>query len=1461
MPSSPQAQPVRRSSRPRRDWGRTFARLFCLIFALIGAVPLTGGLLLRSEPLQNWAADETSRLLREQLGVEATFSVELSLIPLRLAVTGLQVPATDGGSPALRSELIAVSPRFFSLLAGRIDVGDIEIEDTAIRLVIEGEEIKNVAFRFPDTSSDGPELNRAPFRSLALTNASLDLVVDDKHIVTDAIDIDAITEKDLAFDVALHLAGARLHSQRSPEEEAGPQESTLHDDDRICELDLRVFLSKEEVLVRRLSLLAALDQNPAPETAPSCDELEDERVALRLSQFKITPQKSGAPHLRGHAMTRVPLAVVNRFTTGLDASGWIGFSGDITLNGESRLPEVNGRLSGDKLKIVGKRAGDKLSAQVLVNGDVIQVPQLQASWANGQARIEGVRIAPFEKGIPLSVDKIYTKEIDLPGVLSSIDVTQHAWVDWNFGDTEVTKIRGTVSPFYLDGGVAGKTHDFMVWDRGFDDPAHVPMLGLKNANITGRFRATQRGLEFYSCDVRFGSSQLPVELVALGLDENPLIVRLEEQGGEIDLADISPIAAIDLEGRAKLFVDLKGPMTHPALNGTLSVEDFVIEGFEAGNITESQVYFEPLFVEFSELKGERNALAYTLPQARLSFDGPAGVEFTADLKSSSFDVQEFLQVFHFDEDPRFAALAGRGIAHGSVRYLLGGPEDTCEGGRLTVEGSTRLKDVSLLGESYSEAESRFFLEWFDMEAGIRGTRLDVQHLTLRKGSGSIFGSVRLDAGGVLQGDLIGTRIPVSRVNALGELFRQTDGFITGTGRLGGTAENLAFSADLNVTRLKAGQSELGPSSITVELVPPPYQEDTSAGFTACGRAIPPPLSPGQSPQAEGSYLIAGELFGGQIAIKHLEVDPNQKLKLSGLAELKNVDLEALSSFTPLALTKTKLGSSSLSGSVNVTALYPEDLFASEARLNLSAATFKADQLELALEGNRTAIILEAGKIRSEHLALAATTNTGHRGVLDGELTINRDQQIVASLDLRPTDLGVLAAALPGVTRAQGGLSASFSLSGALAQPQFGGFIEVEQGEVQLAEISTPITELDLTVALDGSGLRVVKGEGNWGGGSLRLAGEAPLSQGRLGRTDLSFTARNVALPIARDFNVKFDADLKLNVPPPSSESQQLPRLTGRLNVLAASYEKAMSVTADLADLTSRGTRTEVSDYDESKNSLQMDVLLTSSQPLRVKNDLVEATLMIDPAGLRISGTDQQYGAVGTVEIESGGQVFLRRNEFEVQGGLVRFNDPTRLRPEVDVTALTEYRRYEDRGATQGDAVTADSASSSNSSGNWRIMMRAYGPPENLKVDLTSDPPLAQDDIFLLLTVGLTRTELDQTSNSSVGSSVALEALGSLSGAESAVTETVPVDEFRFGSAYSSRSGRTEPTVTIGKRLSRRMRASVTTSLSDSTEVHSNVEYRATDSLSVEGSYANAGNAASAAGGNLGGDVRWRVEFK
>jgi len=1479
MAAGAELRKPRRKIRSRRDWGRTFARLVCLVFALIGAVPLTGGLLLRSQPLKQWAAGETSRLLRMELGVEATFAVEMSLVPLRLAITDLQIAANDRPEPAVSASVIAVSPRFFSLLAGRIDVGDIELEDTNIRLVVEEGEVKNVAYRFPETETDSPDLKRSPFRSLAISNAALELTVDGTLVKTQGIDIDAIAEKDLTFDIALQTAGATITSthpvpakidddESTESASATPATTTLapaatsYDEDRVCALDLRVFASKDEYIIRRLSLLGVLDSDAKPNTLPSCGSAGADQVALRLSQLKIRPQEDGAPEVRGHIMARAPLALMNRFGA-LEGRGWAGFSGNVSYDGTSRLPEVTGQLTGEGLWLDEYSLSEKLQAELLISGDVVQLPTLVAEWGNGRAALTGVKLKPFEDKFPLEIQRIKAKGVDFPGVMRDIGMTEHSWVDWNFGNTEVHQVRGTLDPFYIDGGINAHTHDYVVWDRGFDDPARVRMFGIEKARVTGRFRAHSEALEFYGTDLKFGSSHLPVELVSVGFFEKPLIVRLKEGGGNIDLADVSPIANLNLEGQSKIFVDMNGPMEHPILKGTLSVDDLVIGGFKAGDIQESKVHFEPLFVDFLDLKGQKGAMDYHLPNARLNFDGPASVEFETSVSSKNFHLQEFLDVFEFDEDPRFADLRGNGQLNAQVRYLLGGPEDTCGEGRLSVGGRVNLKEATLLDEKYSGGNGEFSLSWFDIEAGLRGMRAEVPSLTLKKGSGTVFGSLRIAPGGNLQGDIIGTRIPVSRIDALNELLGQADGFVTGSGRLGGSLERLSVDADIQITELESGDARLGPSTLNVALTSTDETPASSGLISGCGRPIPAISTEADylKDESDGEFVLNGQLFGGQVELSDLRISRQRAKEIRGQAHLEKLSVGSLLAFSAADAAGAPNLDGTVSGDLSIEEFFVARPFDSSLNFKLSRSDFELEELSVELADPRATIRLQDKQIFTEHLALEAKTGAGQRGVLDGELSINEQGLIDASLDLRPTTLGVLAPALPGVERAEGRLTASFGLNGPFADPQLTGFIEVEDGKIALADYPAPLSDLQLTIAMDQTGLHIAEGRANWGGGKLQLRGDTPLVRGQFARTDLLISARDVTLPIEEGLDVSFDADLKLAVPPPSDETKALPALSGQVNVLSGRYEKRMSVTADISSLTGRGEKTEITGYDASKDSLKLDVLLTSSQPLEVKNELVEATLSIDRAGLRVSGTNQQFGAVGTVEINKGGQVFLRRNEFEVQGGLVRFNDPTRLRPEVDVTAVTEYRRSTEGGAAGGTTSANDSGSGAPGAGNWRILMHAYGAPENLKVDLTSNPPLAQDDIFLLLAVGLTRTELDQTSSSGVGSSVALEALGSLSGAESAVTKTVPVDEFRFGSTYSARSGRTEPTVTIGKRLSQRIRASVTTSLSESSEVRSNVEYRATENLSVQGAYDNAGNVGSATGGNLGGDIRWRLEFK
>jgi translocation and assembly module TamB len=163
--------PLRHSLRsgplaPPRDLGRFVARVACVLFALIGLIPPLAGLLTRWAPMQEWTAAETARLLEQELGIHASYSVHLSLWPLALELSDVAVLSSDGGAPALSAPRVSVKPRLFSLLGGRIDAGQITIEEPSVRLLIRDGELANLALRLPEAGQKSGDA-RVPLGSVA----------------------------------------------------------------------------------------------------------------------------------------------------------------------------------------------------------------------------------------------------------------------------------------------------------------------------------------------------------------------------------------------------------------------------------------------------------------------------------------------------------------------------------------------------------------------------------------------------------------------------------------------------------------------------------------------------------------------------------------------------------------------------------------------------------------------------------------------------------------------------------------------------------------------------------------------------------------------------------------------------------------------------------------------------------------------------------------------------------------------------------------------------------------------------------------------------------------------------------------------------------------------------------------------------------------------------------------------
>lgn len=1459
---------------PRATPGRRLAQLFCLLLGVVGAMPFLLGLVLRTDRVRLWTERQTAAVLRQQFGIEASYRVRINLWPLQLRLEQLVVPSADGGPAALEIGEVRIAPRLFSLYAGKFDIGAVQVEKASVRLVLRDGALANVRYRLPEKKSSAKKSrwDEAPFSSIAISDARVDLNVDGRQIRTGVIDIDVTAERGPAFEISVRTAEAQVTDQRTREYSGDAPSVDAVDEDILCDFDLRARLTDTGALIRRLVIAGVTDADPKAGTRATCDRTREfegpSALSARLSQTKIDWSKPD-PVVDGQFALRLPIPLVNRFVRFLPVSGWLSLQGSATWDGTTRLPALQATLHAESLVLDRYHLGKTLDAEVRMERDAIVVPNLQLAMADGITHVQEVRIAPFEPDVPLSVGLVTVKDVQFPGLMRDLGVTEKTVVAWDFGETTVSNFHGKLAVPELEGQIHARTRDFEVFDRGFADPARRHMIGVPQGTVDGRMLVTPKALEFRDCWVTFGNSRVLTKLVGIGFS-NELEIDVADQS-VINLADISPITMIPISGQARLGARLRGLSSDPLLLGTLAVKDLVFGGMPVGDILGSQVKFWPLKVDLTDVRAQKGQSQFRIDAARLDFDRDASIVVDAHAKAEKLDLHDFLAMWNMADDPRYAEVLGGGSVDAKIHYAYGGHEDVCDGGILRVDGKLALNRASLFGERFDAIEGELGMVWTDRDAGFLGFSLDVPHLHLRKGPGTIIGSLQVRPGAKLNAQAVATKLPLNRFDAVQPWGGSLDAELSAVAEIGGTLDAMAGSVQASISPIRVGAATLPSSEMSVRVESEPRRLDV-IGTTRCGQPITGPfdLAEYRADKSQGVYRIDGALLGGQVRLQDLTFSRQTKKHVRGRVQFNRMDLGSWIEALPADKRPEGRTQGALTGQVVIEDL---PLFAphqSKGQFVLNDLIMEYGNFAARIVPGAGPMVLEAGRIEVPGLVLL--TGIGGRlnasiGIAGSIDSIARDPQLHATMQLRPVDLEPLSAMIPGVERLSGVLAGEVQLDGPLDAPHSTGVLGIQRGEVELRDFGVPITEIELKLALVGNELRIEQGKARVGSGTLEVQGNAPIAGLEIGLMRIELKARNLVLPERLGVKGLADADLQTMLDPRNSNSR--PRITGQLWLDALEYNRPVTMTADVASLAQRGRRSVVENYDPADDLVDFDLQLYARRPLRIRNGLIEAELEVDKAGLQLVGTNQRFGLRGDVRAIPGGRVSMRQTVFEIREGRVTFDDAHRVLPRVDVRATTDYRRYASHASASGSSGAAASPGASGAGsvagaagGQWRITMHAHGDADQLRIDLTSDPALSQDDIFLLLTIGVTRAELDQAQSASVGSSVALEALGTLSGADRAVTETIPlIDDFRFGSAYSARTGRTEPTVTIGKRLADRIRASVTSGLAESREVRSNIEWRLNPKLSVEANYDNVNDISMSQLGNLGADVRWRIEFR
>ncbi|WP_433937719.1 translocation/assembly module TamB domain-containing protein [Sorangium cellulosum] len=1477
--------------------------MLCVVFAVIGGIPLALGVLVRTETVRAWAAYETAALLERELGITARYDVRVQAWPLMVGLNRLVVDSSDGGAPFLELERVAIRPRLFSLLAGHIDAGDVEIIGPRVRAVVKDGELRNLELPTTGKSSDGGGLDRAPLSSVAITDARLDLTIDNVRVQAREVDVDVSAEPSNAFEIAMRSGLVSVvHTHAAPGREA---EEDSVDEDVVCRFDTRVRVEPDRALVRRLILEGAADFDPDPGTAPPCALPDGDwrRVELELGALRAVGLGGGMPHhIEGRVRARLPVPIVHRFVSLPPASGALAI--DVAAEYDAAaaplglaLPRVKGTLVLDQPGLDGRVFVTRLSGEVSTTPDAVQLTNADVAWADGTLKISSAELKPFEKGMPLQAGPIDLANIELPGLLRDLGVHPQAHVAWTLHEGRFDRFGGTLSPLALEGPLAVQTRGFDIFDKPTRDPARQRLMGVKEAALRGSFQVRQSAVVLSGFSVDTPSSHLRTT-VSLGFNDQ-LGVEVHP-GSRVDLAEVSPLASLELGGVATMKASMHGSYAHPKLKGEVGIEKFVFTGFPIGDLEPSPVAFEPLFLTLENARVRHGASRVRVPSIKIDFD-PAGnlpkglpldsasgvvvVDATVDTREAPhLAARDLLEMLRMDKDPRFAAYKATASGTARAHFALGGPEDRCGGGYLAVSAGMRLSGVELLEERFDEGEVDLDLIWDDQAAGADGMRLDVRSASLRKGTGSVLASVSVQHGGALKGSVIASGLPIARLDALGPAASLVDGSVSLVANLGGTVSRMAGFADVHVSRvgIRRSHASLPPSRVELTIVPNDRAPKILGRTPICGNPQGAPFDPAEYERdlPDGSFVANGSLFGGQVALEGLRVTRQQRKIVDGKVRVDALDLGTLANLIPGVAFSAAPPKGTLTASLDIERLPLADF-------RQAALTLKVDALKLERAGQGLNLTSPSGPIRLAgnavkvpELRLEAHTASRLSAAFTASGEVKRvftAPDLDVAIRVSPTNLSRLSADIPQIRHARGTVQAEVQVTGPLAGLRYAGSATLKEGELDVVGLPVSLDDIDVEIAIGGDQVRLTKASARVGSGTVTAVGHMPVRGLALGTAQASIVATGVKLPVAEGVNLTANANLSASFRPGVEDDEtgekNLPSVKGTITLTSFSYTRPILMSVDLDDLTGR-QRTAVQTYDPAADVVRFDVTVLSPNPLRFSNDLADMRLEVSPTGLALSGTNQRFGARGSLRILPDSKLMLRSTEFEVREGYVRFDDPFRIAPKVDVRAESEYRRYTSASssaaadpAAGAEAAAAPTAAGlgagANPTGQWRIKLHAQGDADNLRLNLTSDPPLSQEDIVLLLTLGMTRAELNQGVVSSLGETMGLEALSSLTGADKAEKTIVPIiDEFRFGTGYSSKNGAPEPTVTLGKRITDAVRANVTTGLSQGSQVRAGVEVKLSDRMSLQGSYDNTNDASSSSPlGNVGADLRWRLEFE
>ncbi len=1083
---------------------------------------------------------------------------------------------------------------------------------------------------------------------------------------------------------------------------------------------------------------------------------------------------------------------------------------------------LNAELSGGR--------GDDLAGRLVAGNLELTLPR-----ANPISAAVGMRVVFEPKGM-----KILNGRIGSPDLTANVS-GYGSWAEkeWVFevegqGNSSLFRQMGYLDEqiqgaFFVDGGFAWRETSW-----GFRSQVTSPylqVLGREMSNVRTAVSGDRNGVRFDLEEARHAGGSLSGS-INLETEKGNRAFEIDLQLDGVDLqqlADDQNIPVRGLSGRVSGVFDYRFPFGQ-ARRGQGWADLYVspVAG-EPGSIPlEGSI---PLIIENGIIQTRASRL--TGPFQRIEAGGYFDIDrrtaqFTYRVESDRIERIPWLIPLDFGQEPLWLPTEGRGVFEGDL-YLFPGDVST----DLRID----LSDVVSPGAVAERVQGTLSLGG----GGLGDMRLEL----LRPGGGLIvtgsipFAGADIEAAQRVQFgiavDVAGW--PMDQVEPWLPLEIPVDGPVFGSARLDGEMTQLAGHVRASVRPASVGEIELQEVELILDFDPQQvYVERLAvvvpAGETVLSGRIDPVsqrldmivhsggMSMNEEPFAQlmpgglaGRLLVDGTVQGllasprlsADLSWRELDLD-GEILGRDGRAEIglqiADSQLEVEGSFLGLVEMagggrldnqgfdlRFDLSSSVLDELILLTGpeTPPEVTGAVEGKLLMAGefdrrrpwrSAFELGRFDLTFRGQQlqalepVVAVLQDDVLQIESFFVGEPEGQSEL-FLNGSISLGES----GALDLRllsSLDTNWLEFFLPDLGIRSGRFDILSTIRGTSDRPQFNGQGRLYEGRAIIEGLPFTLDEVEGTLLFDPDQIIVDRVTATAAGGTLLASGVVnPFTVEDSVDYRIQVLAENLNVPYPEGWTTRGRADLVVS----STESGH--QIRGSVDLDRALYleDIKLGLTQLLSGIFER-RRLEVEKATDLSARTELNIAVRGPSALRVRNNMADLHGDLD---LLIRGSLSRPAIFGEVKIEPEGKLVLGPNEYFVERGSLRFANPLKIEPVIDLVARADVREYD-------------------------ITLNLSGTLENLNLRYTSNPPLADLEVLSLLTTGEetwgTGTTIGRTQDRS-----AEQATDLLYGqAASLVTQRTGklfgLDRFRVQPLTKASGELSSARVTLGKQLSR-----------------------------------------------------------